>query len=291
MTQLLINSFIAGSTYALVGLGFTLIYCTTRFFHFAHGGVYALGAYLMLVFTRLLELPVYLSALFAILLTALIGCACDRVVYRRIRQRGAGPLACMLSSLGLLIIIQNVISLAAGEETRALRTGAVVEGISVLDARITTTQLTTMVVCTALYLLTLVTILYTRIGRTVRAVANDPQLARVVGIDSDRVVLVTFGTGSALAAVAGILVGYDTDLTPMMGFHALLMGVVAVIIGGVGSVPGAALGGLLVGIAQSFGAWKLRTQWQDAIVFVILILFLLFRPQGFLGKPLRSTAI
>jgi branched-chain amino acid transport system permease protein len=291
VTQLLINSFIAGSTYALVGLGFTLIYCTTRFFHFAHGGLYALGAYLMLLFARLLELPVYLSALFAILLTALIGCAFDRVVYRPIRQRGAGPLACMLSSLGLLIIIQNVISLAAGEETRALRTGAVVEGIIVLDARITATQLTTMVVCTALYLLTLMTILYTRIGRTVRAVANDPHLARVVGIDSDRVVLFTFGTGSALAAVAGILVGYDTDLTPMMGFHALLMGVVAVIVGGVGSVPGAALGGLLVGIAQSFGVWKLPTQWQDAIVFVILILFLLFRPQGFLGKPLRSTTI
>jgi branched-chain amino acid transport system permease protein len=124
-----------------------------------------------------------------------------------------------------------------------------------------------------------------------RAVANDSELSSALGLNSGRVIAVAFALGSALAGVAAIFIAYDTDLTPMMGFRAILMGVVAVIVGGVGSIPGALVGGLFVGLAQHLGVWKLPTQWQDAIVFLILIVFLVLRPQGFLGKPLKRAAV
>ena len=132
---------------------------------------------------------------------------------------------------------------------------------------------------------------YTKIGQAMRAVANDPELASVTGIETDRVILSTFALGSALAGIAGILVALDVDMTPTMGMNALLMGVVAVIIGGIGSIPGVALGALLLGMAQQFGIWKISSQWQDAIAFVILLIFLLFRPQGFLGKKVRTATL
>ena len=124
-----------------------------------------------------------------------------------------------------------------------------------------------------------------------RAVANDPELASVSGIDSGKVILLTFALGSALAGVAGILVAFDVDMIPTMGMNALMMGVVAVIIGGVGSIPGIALGSLLLGMAQHLGVWFISSQWQDAIAFAILLIFLLFRPQGFLGKKIKKANI
>lgn len=165
------------------------------------------------------------------------------------------------------------------------------EGLSVFGARVTLIQISMIAVSVLLSALCWVFIEYSSKGKAMSAVANDPELARIVGVESDQVILFTFALGSALAAIASILISFDTDMTPMMGFNALLMGVVAAIVGGIGSIPGALLGGLLVGMAQHLGVWKLPTQWQDAIVFVILILFLLFRPQGFLGKPLRQAAV
>ena len=124
-----------------------------------------------------------------------------------------------------------------------------------------------------------------------RAVTTDPELADAVGISRDNTLLLAICIGSTLAGGTGFLIGYDTALTPAGSFGVLLIAVTAVIVGGIGSIPGAMLGGLLVGVAQHVGVWKLPVQWQDAIVFVILILFLLLRPQGFLGKPLRRAAV
>lgn len=121
--------------------------------------------------------------------------------------------------------------------------------------------------------------------------ANYSELANASGIESDKVILLTFALGSALAGIAGILFALDMDMTPTMGMNALLMGVVAVIIGGVGSIPGIALGALLIGMAQQFGVWKIGSQWQNAIAFVVLLIFLLFRPQGFFGKKIKKVSI
>jgi branched-chain amino acid transport system permease protein len=130
-----------------------------------------------------------------------------------------------------------------------------------------------------------------RVGMLLRAVACDSELARVKGLPVDLVKLVVFGIGSGVVGLAAIIAAYDTDLTPTMGFNALLPGVAAAIVGGIGSIRGAFFGGLLIGFAQQFGGWQFHTHWQDAVVFVILIGFLILRPQGFFGRPLRRVAV
>jgi branched-chain amino acid transport system permease protein len=131
----------------------------------------------------------------------------------------------------------------------------------------------------------------TPLGKNVRAISNDDVLARVVGINVDGTVLFSAMLGSGLAAVAGVLMSFDTNLIPTMGFQALLLGVVGAVVGGINSFGGAVLGGLLLGITQHLAVWRVPTQWQDAIVFAILVLFLILRPQGFLGKPLGRAAV
>ncbi len=289
--QLLVNGIIAGSIYALVALGFGLIYNTSRFFHFAHGAVYTVGAYLAYIFSALWNIPVFLSLPLAVLGASLLGTLIDLVIYRPMRIKGASPLVLLLASLGIFVVFQNLISLIFGDETKSIRGGLVREGIEVFGARITQIQIMLIVVSIFLFVVTSFILKKTKIGKALRAVANDQELAFVQGVDSNKAILFAFGIGSALAAVAAILIAFDTDITPMMGFNALLMGVIAVIVGGIGSIPGAYLGGLLLGLAQHLGVWKLPSQWQDAIAFVILLVFLLIKPQGFLGRKLKKVEV
>jgi branched-chain amino acid transport system permease protein len=287
--QLVVNSLISASAYVLVGLGFFLVYRTARFFHFAHGAVFTIGAYSAYACTAWLCLPLSVAVPLGIAVSTILGCLMAFCVYLPLRRRGASPLVLLLSSLGMYAILENAVSSLLGVSTRSIRPGEVAEGINVLGARITSPQIIT--ICTALILVIVLAVFLrkTMLGKTMRAVANDAELARVSGIDSDRVLLSAFGIGSALAGVAGILVALDVDMTPTMGMSALMMGVVAVIIGGVDSIVGVALGAVLIGLAQHFGVWRISSQWQDAIAFVILLAFLLFRPQGFLGKRVKKA--
>lgn len=289
--QLLMNGLIAGSTYGLVAVGFSLIYSVGRFFHFAHAAVIICAGYSVLFLTADLHVPLSLSITLSIIVSALIGMLMEITIYRQLRKLRASSVMLLLASLGIYIVVQNMISIKFGDDVQALSAYAPTSAIVILKSRITRLQAIIVLVNMFLYAITGLLILRTRTGRIIRAVANDMELACVAGVNTDHVILLVFALGSALAAVAGILFAYDTNLTPTMGFNALLMGVVAVVVGGIGSVPGAILGGLLVGLSQHLGVWKLPTQWQDAIVFVILILFLLLRPQGFLGKPLRKAAV
>ncbi len=291
LPQWVVNGISAGSVYALVALGFGLIYGATRFFHFAHGAIYTAGAYLTYLFAVWLGLPLPVSILLAIVLAALLGSIIEVGLYRPLRSRQASSLVLLLASLGSFIVLQNVISLVFGNDTKTLRGGVIQEGLEVLGARIAPAQITIILITTLLFLITGLILRYAKMGKAVRAVANDPELAQVVGIDADKIILFTFAVGSALAAVAAVLVSFDYDITPMMGFNALLMGVVAVIIGGVGSIPGAALGGLMLGLAQHWGGWTISSQWQDAIAFMILLFFLLYRPNGILGRKLKKVEV
>lgn len=291
IVQLCLNSLISAAVFCLVGVGFSLIYKTCRFFHFAHGAVFTAGAYSAFLCKIWFGFPLRFSILLAIILSTLLGCLLELGVYRPLRRKGASPLILLLASLGIYILMQNTVSLVFGDDTKTVRSGVVHEGINVFGARITATQILTICVSFVLVVTVAALLRKTRIGKAMRAVANDAELARVSGIDSDRVVLWAFAIGSALAGVAGILVALDVDMTPTMGLNALMMGVIAVLIGGVGSIPGIAFGALLLGIAQHFGVWKISTQWQDAIAFVILLAFLLFRPQGFLGREVRKATV
>jgi len=197
----------------------------------------------------------------------------------------------MIASLGIYIVLQNVVSMIWGDSTKSIRFWDIKVGHEFLGAYITTIQIITIVVCLTLFVACTLFMKYSRIGRNIRAVASNPELANIMGISSDRTILWAFGIGSALAAVAGILIAFDTDMTPTMGFRWLLYGVVAMIIGGVGSSWGLIGGALLLATAQHLAAYYIGSQWMDAVAYVILILFLIARPLGFSGKRLKKVEV
>ncbi len=282
--QLLLNGIIAGSIYSLIAIGFSLIYQTTRFFHFAHAAVYTFGAYFAYLFYTQLGFNQVIAFPLACICVACISIICEIMVYKPMRKRKATDLTLLLASLGLYTLLQNIISLIWGDDTKTMRTGEVVEGHEILGARITDIQI--IIIISSILLIAVIALMLSqmKVGKTLRALANDPELARLSGINADRYILFAFAIGSFLAAVASIMISFDTDMTPTMGFNALMMAVVAVIVGGINSLPGAALGGLLIGLAQNLGVAFLPSKWQDTIVFVVLIIFLLFKPYGILGK-------
>lgn len=291
VNQLVINSLISGSIYILIAVSFAHIYYTVRFFHFSHGVVYAAGAYLAYFLSNWCGLPFGISIVFAIILSMVLGGLMELLIYRPLRNRSSSPLILLLVSLGIYILLQNVISMIFGDDTKSIRTDSVQEGLNFLGARITPIQIITICVSTVLVIALSIFLKTTKIGKAMRAVASDPQLADVSGIDSNCIILWAFAIGSAMAGLAGILVALDVNMTPTMGMNTLMMGVVAVIIGGVHSITGIALAALLLAMAQNFGAWYIGSQWQDAIAFVILVLFLLFKPEGFFGKKVRSASV
>lgn len=212
-----------------------------------------------------------------------IGVAIDRLVYYPLRKSKASNLVFLLASFGVFIFIQNLIQLIYGAQILTLRTGPVKEGHHILGAVITDTQIliigASVVLSVALWLF----VQRTKLGKAMRAVADDPVAASVVGINPEKVIIAVFFIGSALAGAAGILISLETNLQPTMGFNAILKGIIASIIGGIGSIPGAVLGGYFLGLAENLGIWKIQSGWKDAIAFAILIAFLLIRPGGILG--------
>lgn len=236
INQLLVNGIIAGSIYSLVAVGFAIIYQTTRFFHFAHGAVYTFGAYFAFLFYIQLGLDSVIAFPLACICAALIGVICEIIIYKPMRNRKATDLTLLIASLGLYIVLQNIISMLWGDDTKTMRTGEVVEGHEFLGARITDIQI--VIIVTSIVLITLIALMLSQMkfGKALRALANDPELARLSGINSDRYIMYAFAIGSFLAAIAAIMISFDTDMTPTMGFNALVMGVIAVIVGGIGSL-------------------------------------------------------
>ena len=286
LQQLILNGIIAGSIYALVALGFTIIYRTVKFFHFAHGVVYTAGAYFAYTLFTFLHLHFVLCFLLAAVFTAILGIGMDKLVYYPLRIRKASNLVLLLASFGIYIFLQNLIALIYGNQVLVLRTGPIKEGYNFFTAVITPTQITILVVSILLMFLLWFFIQKTKLGKAMRAVADDPLAASVVGINPDKIILASFAIGSALAGVAGVLISLETNLEPTMGFSAILKGIIACIIGGIGSIPGALFGGFFLGLVENLGIWKIPSIWKDFISFAILIIFLLIRPYGIFGtKP------
>jgi len=289
--QIAANAIVSGSGYLLIALGFALIFRVCRFFHFAHGAVFTAGAYLCFVLHSTLGAPLLTAVIVAFALSAGLGCLIEISVYRPLRRRRSSPLILLVSSLGVYVVIQNLVSVTFGDVTRSLQPGTVQQGILILGARITSVQI--VIIASSLLLAWAVNLalMHTKLGTAARAVADDPQLASAAGIYSDSVVLLSLALGSALAGLAGVLVALDVDMTPTMGLQALLMAVVVVVISGFHSVLGLALGAILVGVAQHLGGWYAGYEWQDGIAFLILLVFLLFRPYGILGRMLHKVEI
>lgn len=290
-SQLIINAIISGSYYTLLAISFSMIYSTTKFFHFAHAAIFTSCPYIVFLLVKYFELPINTGIILAIITSTVLGILIEISIYRPLRKKGSSSLIFLLSSLGTYIVLQNIISMLFGDDTKTLRNGIITEGMEILGGRITLLQISIVVISASLLFFCWVLLKYTKMGTSMRAVAANPELAFVAGIDNDNIIFFAFAIGSALAGIAGILISFDTDMTPTMGMNALMMGVVAVIIGGVGSIPGAALGAFLLAFAQNFGVWKISSQWQDAIAFIVLLLFLLLRPQGFFGKKIRKAEV
>jgi len=288
--QLMFNGIIAGSIYALIAIGFTVIYRTVKFFHFAHGVVYTAAAYFAYTLIISLNINFILSFFLSIILATILGISIDRSVYYPLRKRNASNLIFLLASFGIFIFLQNLIQLLYGAQILTIRTGPVKEGNHFLGAVITDIQIIILVVSIILMILAWLFIKKTKLGKAMRAVSDDPTAANVVGINPEKTILVSFAIGSALAGAAGILISFETNIEPTMGFTAVLKGIIASIVGGIGNIPGAVLGGFFLGLAENLGIWKISAGWKDSIAFLILIIFLLIRPWGFLGKKTEKDA-
>jgi len=253
--------------------------------------VYTAGAYIAYTFVISLQLNFVLSFILAVILTAILGMAIDRFVYYPLRQLDASNLIFLLASFGIYIFLQNLIQLIYGAQILTIRTGPVKEGHHFLGAVITDIQIIILVVSIILMILIWLFIKKTKLGKAMRAVSDDSLAANVIGINPEKIILSSFAIGSALAGAAGILISFETNIEPTMGFTPLLKGIIASIIGGIGSIPGAVLGGFFLGLVENLGIWKISAGWKDSIAFVILIIFLLLKPWGILGKKTKKERI
>lgn len=289
LAQRTVNGLVSGSYFALGAVGLTLVYGTLRLVNFAHGDLLTLGAYLAFLANVTWGLPLVAAALFAVLCVAAFGVATERVMWRPMRAKGAGLLQLMLMTLGLAFVIRYGIQLVAGTAPRALDVN-VTASVSFLDLRIGRTELIVVVVGVATLVGVALMLKLTSLGRQMRALSDDFQLAEVAGIDTGRVVVVIWIFAAGLAGLAGVLyTAAIGTMTPNLGFFLLLSLFAAVILGGIGNAYGALAGGLLLGVVQEWSTLVIDARWKVAVGFAILILVLVVRPQGLFGRAERTA--
>ncbi len=283
--QLILNSIIAGAVYALTALGFNLVYGATRFFNLAHGVLAAVGGYAVFYFAKILGVNIIISVIVGVVLAGVLGYALDKFIYRPLRKRKASGLVLLVASLGAFTAIQAIIAILFTSQFQTLSFNLGGQKIyEIFNGVITQTQLT-ILIAGILIMLGLVFILNkTNFGKSIKAISDDEEMAKIVGINTNKIIGYVFFIGSAIAGFAGIMVGFDTGIEPTMGMGLLLKGVIASIIGGIGNIYGGVAGSFLLGFVENFGIWKISGEWKDAIAFVLLIVFLIFRPQGIIKK-------
>ena len=284
LAQRTVNGFVSGSYFALGAIGLTLVYGILRLTNFAHGDMLTLGAYFALYFNVTIGVPFAVALAVAILLTAAVGVLFELTLWRPMRRRKAGTLQLLLMTIGLAFVIRYTIQFVAGSGQKSLDVDRT-SSISFLDLTIGRTQL--IVVVIAFVVLTAVALMLKRtsLGRQMRALADNFDLAETTGIDTGRVVIYTWILAAGLAGLAGVLVIASIgSLNPNTGFTLLLPLFAAVVLGGIGNAFGALAGGLVIGITQEWSTLILAAQWKTAISFIVLVIVLIFRPQGIFGS-------
>ena len=294
--QQLINGLTLGAIYGLIAIGYTMVYGIVGMINFAHGEIYMIGAFIALI-TFLIMGPVggamlivtlLIVLIVSMLLTAVYGWALERIAYRPLR--GSPRLAALISAIGMSIFLQNFVQISQGARVKALQP-VISGGIGLYEgATFTVTlsymQIIIMAVTTALMVGFWMLISKTVLGRAQRACEQDRTMAALIGIDVDRTISITFVLGAALAAVAGLMITlYYGVIDFYVGFLAGIKAFTAAVLGGIGSVPGAMLGGLLIGLIEAFWSGYFTIEYKDVAAFSILVLVLIFRPTGLLGRP------
>lgn len=293
MSQLLaqiLNGLQLGFVYALIALGYTMVYGIVRLINFAHGDVFMVGAFLGFFgfgWCQQLGLPWYFSIVIAMVGCASLGMTIERLAYRPLRDKGAPRIAALITAIGVSLFIEYFFSLKFmfGPNFRVVQRPFADKQWTFAGVSISNVQVLIIAVVTVM-LLTLLWVVYrTKIGKAMRAVSHDQDAARLMGINVNQVITFTFAIGSSLAAVAGVLfaVAYP-QIYPFMGIMPGLKAFTAAVLGGIGNIPGAVLGALIMGQAEVLTAGYITTNYRDAIAFSILILVLLVKPAGLLGK-------
>ena len=275
----LINGISLGSVYAIIALGYTMVYVIAKMLNFAHGDIIMVGSYVVFITTHSMGMPVFLSVLLSVIVCTVLGIVIERVAYKPLRD--ASPLSVLITAIGVSYLLQNV----------ALLLFVTIPALKLADGAITVTgeTLVTIVSCIVIMIGLTTFINKTKAGQAMLAVSEDRGAATLMGVNVNGTIALTFAIGSALAAVAGVLLcSAYPSLTPYTGSMPGIKAFVAAVFGGIGSIPGALIGGILLGIIEILSKAYISSQLSDAIVFSVLIIVLLVRPTGILGKKLNE---
>ncbi len=293
--QQLLNGLTIGSTYALIAIGYTMVYGIIGMINFAHGEVYMIGSYVTfialtgLAMMGLESLPLLILGAFilSMVVTSAYGYSIERVAYRPLR--GSNRLIPLISAIGMSIFLQNLVRIGQGARDVAmpsLISGNITLGTDEFHASLSYMQIIIFVTTFVAMLALSIFISRSRTGRACRACSEDIKMTGLLGINSNAIIAITFVIGAALAAIAGVLLSlYYGVVNPYIGFMAGLKAFTAAVLGGIGSIPGAVLGGLVLGVTEAMTSGYFSTQYKDAVAFALLVLILLFRPTGILGRP------
>ena len=285
--QQLVNGISLGSIYALIALGYTMVYGIIKLINFAHGDVFMLGAFIGFYAIARWEMNFLLALIISMILCAVIGVIIERVAYKRLRN--ATRIAALITAIGVSLLIEYTVIFFRGASPAAYPTVFEASSIEILGVKISTQSLIILATAIILMLLLQFIVHKTKIGKAMRAVSHDADAARLMGINVDNTISATFAIGSALAGAAGVIFGvYYTRIDPLMGVLPGIKAFIAAVLGGIGIIPGAMVGGLVLGVVETIVSALGYSLWRDAAAFVILILILILRPAGIFGKNTRE---
>lgn len=288
LLQQLLNGITLGASYALIALGYTMVYGIIQLINFAHGDIFMVGAFVGLALFYLFNANIFVCILGAMLVCMVLGVVVERVAYKPLRR--SSRLSALISAIGVSIFISTLVQLIRGPQTTNYPAYIVTNTFYNLGGvQVSTLQLIMISVSGLLMLGLQLIVKYTKIGRAMRATSQDYDAASLMGVNINQVISFTFALGSALAAAGGVLVGiYFNAVGPMMGLSAGLKAFAAAVLGGIGSIPGAMLGGIVLGLAEIAAIAAGKSSYTDAIAFGILLLVLLIKPTGLLGRPIQK---
>ncbi|WP_273949815.1 branched-chain amino acid ABC transporter permease [Leuconostoc mesenteroides] len=285
--QQLINGLMLGSVYALLALGYTMVYGIIKLINFAHGDIYMLGAYFGYFFIKVLHLNFFIALILAMAVSAIIGVVIEYIAYRPLRH--SPRIAVLISALGISFLLENGMTYLYGSDQRSFPQAIKTVQYHFYGIQVSNIQLIIAVTSIVLMLLLTYIVKNTKMGRAMRAGSADPDAASLMGININHTISFTFAIGSALAAAGGVLIGlYYNSIDPLMGMTPGLKAFVAAVLGGIGIIPGAAVGGWLIGILETMVQATAFSDYKDAIVYAMLIVILLIKPTGILGKNKRE---
>ena len=286
----LINGISLGSVYAIIALGYTMVYGIAKMLNFAHGDVLMVGSFAVFTIVSTLSLPPILGILVAVVVCTILGMAIERVAYKPLRN-AASPLAVLITAIGVSYLLQNVALLIFGANTKSFTSVVTISPLKLADGQLMISGETIVTIIAGIVIMICLTLFVnkSKAGQAMLAVSEDKGAAQLMGINVNGTIALTFAIGSALAAIAGVLLcSAYPSLTPYTGAMPGIKAFVAAVFGGIGSIPGAMIGGILLGIIEILGKAYISSQMADAIVFAVLIIVLLVKPTGILGKNIQE---